>query len=273
MKVTASAGRAAILSGALAILLLPTACQRSAPPHVVAVAQSPASAPAPVETPPAASGKFEFVGCAGPGQQGPRLPPAAPRVLPEYPPEIGAQLAYYASDKLAAVAPRGWHCIAGSNSAGDALLITPEVQAAQDIFGASKKISGPAVFASRSYSATDGRLEVARIAAQAFPIAKKFVKSVTVKSPEIRGGIHYGSSPGDTINRSSDTDVEFETAANSDGLGTAERLEKDGQPIVGAAMLSGDMDLFKIDIRLPSQDKNLVPAVMQAFEGSPIPRL
>jgi hypothetical protein len=272
MKVISSADRAAILCGALAMLLLPTACRQSAPPHVVAVAQSPASAPAPGETPSAVSGKFEFVGCAGNGQQGPRLPSAAPRVLPEYPPEIGARLAYYASDKLAAIAPRGWHCIAGSNSAGDALLITPEVQAAQDIFGASKKISGPAVFASRSYSATDGKLEVAKIAAQAFPIAKKFVKTVTDKSPEIRSGIHFGSSPGDTINRPSDTDVEFETAANSDGLGTAGRLEKNGQPIVGAAMLSGDMDLFKIDIRLRPEDKNLVPVVMQAFEGSPIPR-
>jgi hypothetical protein len=270
MKVISSAGRAAILCGVLAVLLLPTACRRSAPSHVVAVAQPPAPAPAP--TPPAASGKFAFVGCADNGQQGPRTPPAAPRVLPEYPPETGARLAYYASDKLAAVAPRGWHCIAGSNSAEDALLVTPEVQAGQDIFGAPKKISGPAVFASRSYSATDGRLEVAKIAAQAFPIAKKFVKTVTDKSPEIRGGIHFGSAPGDTISRPSDTDVEFESAANSDGLGTAGRLEKNGQPIVGAAMLSGDMDLFKIDIRLPSQDKDLVPIVMQAFEGSPIPR-
>src|ERR1700722_15104241 len=103
MKVTSSAGRAAIHCGALAILLLPTACRRSAPAHVVAVALPPA--PAPVETPPAASGKFAFVGCADNGQQGPTTPSAVPRVLPEYPPETGARLAYYASGKLAAVAP------------------------------------------------------------------------------------------------------------------------------------------------------------------------
>jgi hypothetical protein len=113
---------------------------------------------------------------------------------------------------------------------------------------------------------------VARIAARVFPIAKKFVQTVTAKSPESRGAIQFAPYPNDTVTRPSDTDIEFETPANKDGLGTDRRLEKNGQPIVGAAMLNGDMDLFMIAVRLPPEDKDLVVTTIQAFEGSPVPR-
>jgi hypothetical protein len=271
MMVISSAGRATILCGALAALLLPTACRRPASPHGVVAEQPAALSPVPVAPPPV-SGKLEFVGCAGNGQQGPTPAPAPPRVLPEYPPEIAARLAYYTSDNLAVVAPRGWHCVGRLGSSGAGLLITPEVQAGSGPSDLDKKTSGPAIFASRSFGTETGRFEVARIAARVFPIAKKFVQTVIAKSPESRGTIRFAPYPNDTITRLSDTDIEFETPANSDGLGTDRRLEKNGQPIIGAAMLNGDMDLFMIAVRLPPEDKDLVVTTMQAFEGSPVPR-
>ena len=267
-----SSRRAAILCGALPALLLPTACHRPASPHVVAAAQPTAQLPIAAATPPV-SGKLEFVGCPSDGPQGSAPPSAPPRELPDYPPEVAARLAYYASGNLTVVAPRGWHCVGRSGSSGADLLVTPEVQAASG--GPSnldKKASGPAIFASRSFGTETGRAQVARIAARVFPIAKKFVQAVVAKSPESRSAIHFAPYPNDAVTRPSDTDIEFETPANKDGLGTDGRLEKNGQPIVGAAMLNGDMDLFMIAVRLPPEDKDLVATTMQAFEGSPVPR-
>jgi hypothetical protein len=262
-------GRAAILCGAFAVLLLPTACHRPVQPHVAAAAQPTAQLPI-AAAPPPVSGKLEFVDCPSDGQQGSAPPP--PRELPDYPPEIAARLAYYASGNLAVVAPRGWHCAGRLGSSGADLLITPEVQAASGPSNLDKKASGPAIFASRSFGTESGRVQVARIAARVFPIAKKFVQTVVAKSPESRGAIHFAPYPNDTVTRPSDTDIEFETPANKDGLGTDGRLEKNGQPIVGAAMLNGDMDLFMIAVRLLPEDKDLVVTTMQAFEGSPVPR-
>lgn len=261
--------RAAILSGALAALLLPTACHRPASPRAATVAQPTAQLPTPA-VPPPVSGKLVFVGCASDGEQG--SAPLPPRELPEYPPEVTARLAYYASGNLAVVAPRGWHCVGRLGSSGADLLITPEVQAASGPSNLDKRASGPAIFASRSFGTETGRVQVARIAARVFPIAKKFVQTVIAKSPESRGAVHFTPYPEDTVTRPSDTDIEFETPANKDGLGTDGRLEKNGQPIVGAAMLNGDMDLFMIAVRLPPEDKDLVATTMQAFEGSPVPR-
>jgi hypothetical protein len=264
-----SSGRTVVLCGALAALLLPTACHRPASPHVAAAAQPTAQLPI-AGAPPPVSGKLAFVACPSDGQPGP--PPAPPRELPEFPPEIAARLAYYASGNLAVVAPRGWHCVGRLGPSGADLLITPEVQAAGGPSNLDKKTSGPAIFASRSFDTETGRVQVARIAARVFPIAKKFVQTVIAKSPESRGAIHFTPYPDDTVTQSSDTDLEFETQANKDGLGTEGRLAKNGQPIVGAAMLNGDMDLFMIAVRLRPEDKDLVVTTMQAFEGSPIPR-
>jgi hypothetical protein len=156
----------------------------------------------------------------------------------------------------------------GSN--GETLLVTPEPHKADDFLRTPPTaLTGSAVQLSLSYGGTSGRFNVAKIAARVFPIAQRFVQEVIDEQKGISGAdfdpgkeFPSGPYPNDVLTRRSDTEVEFTTPGNSDGLGTRSWLAKNDNPIVGLLNLeTAEMDLVQADVRLPADMHGLTPAI------------
>jgi hypothetical protein len=61
--------------------------------------------------------------------------------------------------------------------------------------------------------------------------------------------------------------VEFQTPANAEGMGTASRLRKNGDPISGVVILSGEVsNLLHLSVRLPHEMVDLVSLIVQQAE-------
>jgi hypothetical protein len=216
-----------------------------------------------------------FVGCAGDGQTGAIEAPAA-GATPRLDAATAEQLAYYASEDLAVLAPRGWHCFELYGSDGALLIVTPERHRANDLFDAKAKLLGPAVVLSQSFGGTSGRFAVAKVAARLFPSARAFVQQVIDEGVVAKEEFANEPYPDDMLTRRSDTEVEFVTSANRDGLGTDGRVAKNDQPISGVAILltDGDNDLIKLETRLPADLYQLTPTIIVSVEaslGAPMP--
>ena len=224
------------------------------------VFEAAAQTPSPISVP--------FVGCAADGQVGPIAPPKIPQTIPTAPPAAAQQLAYYASTHLGVFGPRGWHCFELYGSSGSTLIVTPERHNASDFLRSDGKLKGPAVQLSRSSGGTSGRVEVARVAARIFPAFGSFVQQVIDEGMMPKTEFPTGPYPTDTLTRRSDTEVEFLTAANREGLGTNSRIAKNGQAIRGVAILlpEDDMDLVMLATRLPPELLALAPVIVQMVE-------
>lgn len=62
--------------------------------------------------------------------------------------------------------------------------------------------------------------------------------------------------------------VEFQTPADTDGLGTASRLVRNGTPISGVAILYGEEpNLLQLSLRLTSDTADLAPTIVLVTEG------
>jgi hypothetical protein len=220
---------------------------------------------------PASSAPVPFVGCAADGQMGPVPAPSASSSAPLVPTPVAPKLAYYASTHLGVLAPRGWHCFGLYGSSGSTLIVTPEQHDATDLLRPNTKLRGPAVELSRIMGGTSGRFEVAKISARVFPVAKAFVQQVIDEGLVPKSEFPSGSYPSDTLNRRSDTEVEFVTPADTDGIGTSNRISKNGEAIHGVAILlpEEDMDLVLLSARLPSSIQNSAPTIIKAVEANP----
>jgi hypothetical protein len=216
-----------------------------------------------------------FVGCAGDGQAGAIEAPTA-GATPKLDRAAAEHLAYYVSEDLGVLAPRGWQCFELYGSDGALLIVTPEHHDADDLFDAKTTLRGSAVVLSQWSGGTSGRFAVAKVAARVFPIARTFVQQVIDEGTIPKEEFAFEPYPDDTLTRRSDTEVEFVTPANRDGLGTDGRLAKNGQPISGVAILltDGDNDLVKLETRLPPDLRALAPAIItsaEASQGAPPP--
>ena len=216
-----------------------------------------------------------FVGCAADGQMGPVAAPVLQTGMLNVPPsEANRFLAYYASTNLGVLAPRGWHCAGVYGSNGAALFVTPEKRPPETYLRQSVKLTGPAIQLSFAYGDTSGRFEVAGIAGRIFPAAHDFVQGVINEGLTPRNEFSFTPFPGDRLVRRSPTEVEFETPANRDGLGTYSLLTRNDQPIVGVAILEpGEIDLVLLNVRLPPDLRGLSSAIVQNVErnkGNPL---
>jgi len=207
-----------------------------------------------------AHGNVAFVGCPSDGQTGPR---PAPRrgVVPHVPRAFASRLAYYASGDLGVLAPRGWHCFGLYGSNGSVLIVTPQV--VRDPLSATR-LRGPAVQIGESLGATSGRFEVARVIAQAFPARLDFARRVAAEG--IGDPLPNGPVATDRIVPLRPTVVAYTTPAGRAGLGTDSRLAPDDRRIDGLAVLdpNGDMNLVKLDVRLPAGQAALARAILNA---------
>jgi hypothetical protein len=211
------------------------------------------------------SGQVSFVGCKSDGQAGPRPAPTSRGNAPTLPQSLATKLAYYSSEDLGVLAPRGWHCFGLHGSNGSILIVTPERHSASALLKPNAKLTGPAVQLSVSSGETSGRFEVAEIAARLFPSKQEFVDGVVAEGIEPESAFPKGPYPDDILRRRGDSDVEFETPAQKDGMGTRSRLVKNGEPIDGLAIMTDKNDLVLLDVRVSSALRDFIPAIMQTL--------
>ena len=202
------------------------------------------------------------VSCPSDGQIGPQPGPKDLRSTPMLPSSAALQLAYYNSDDLAVLAPRGWHCFGMYGSNGYILIVSPTPVNAENILLHDGTLPGPAVQLAYRDSETSGRFEVAEVAARLFPTKRAFVERVIAEGIEPAADFPFGPYPDDILTRRSATNVEFETPANQNGMGTASRLVKSADPIDGLAILTSGDDLVLLDVRLPAPLRPLTRTIL-----------
>jgi hypothetical protein len=216
-----------------------------------------------------ATAQIPFVGCASDGQAGPLQAPAGRSKLVAIPAEVAQRLAYYKAEYGAGVlAPRGWHCFSTYGSNGSNLFVTPDPIDPKAPFSDSwKGFSGQAIQISDVVGGTSGRFEVAQIIARVFPEYKAFAENVIAEGIEPASSFPFGPYPTDKLIYRSKSVVEYETPANTQGLGTVSKLEANGSAIDGVAILSGaDTDLVLLSARLSEKDHDLIATIVAQVE-------
>jgi hypothetical protein len=217
--------------------------------------------------------RVPFVGCRSDGQLGPEKAPIGKSKVVPIAAGKAARLAYYKAEEGDGVlAPRGWYCFGTYGSSGESLYVSPNPIGAADLLSTWGPVFSSAVIEiTDQYGGTSGRFGVADMIARVFPAHRAFVDAVT--DEEVREGIHPPSSfpsgpyPKDKLTYRSKDLVEYETSAETEGLGTQSRLLKNGDPICGVAMLVGQTpDLVHLSVRLPLDVTDLAPLIIQQVE-------
>ncbi len=210
-----------------------------------------------------------FVGCASDGQVGPvDAPPRTSKAM-VLPAGAAERLAYYkAKDGVGVLAPRGWHCFGTYGSNGETLYVSAETISTADLFSTDwKGFVGPVIQISSLVGDTSGRFAVARTIARVFPTRKAFVQDVIAEGIEPANSFPFGPYAGDVLNYRSKDIVEFQTPADTEGLGTASRLQKNESPISGVAILFGEEpNLLQLCVRLSPESRDLARFIIRQAE-------
>jgi hypothetical protein len=213
--------------------------------------------------------RVPFVGCKSDGQVGPVEAPQRQNKIVAITVESAQRLAYYKSEYgFGVLAPRGWYCFGTYGSNGSTLYVSPEPINPVDLFSTTwKGFTGPVIQISDEIGDTSGRFGVAKTIARVFPAYKAFVKSVIAEGIEPASSFPFGPYPNDKLTYRSKEIVEFQTPANIEGLGTDPWLQKNGDPIIGVAILMGqEHDLLQLSVRLPPKLTDLTSTIIQQVE-------
>jgi Superinfection immunity protein len=217
----------------------------------------------------AAPTRVSFIGCPSDGQVGPaEAPKGKDKSLP-IPVEAADKLAYYSSESnLGALAPKGWYCFGTYGSDGSSLYISPHPIDTEQLFSDKwPGFAGPTIQVSWTSGGTSGRFEVARTIARIFPAHQAFSQKVIDEGIEPATSFPTTPYTTDKLRYRNDEIVEYQTPANTDGLGTESRLQKNDDPISGVAIIHGeDTDLLKLNVRLPESQSSLIPIIIQQLE-------
>lgn len=208
-----------------------------------------------------------FVGCTSDGMAGPMDAPKGKDPVLPIPAEAAQRLAYYSAGGTGVLGPRGWYCLNVYGSSGSSLLATPQPI---DVVARRSGFAGPVIAAAFSNGYGSGMIEVAPVIARVFPAHLAYTRSVEKSFP----GINYprGPYPADKLTYKSSQVVEFETPAQTEGLGTLDersRVLKGDDPIRGVAMLlphRDGPDLLLLSVRLPAGLRDLTSTIMQQVE-------
>jgi len=207
-----------------------------------------------------------FVGCPSDGQVGPRKAPQGKNRMVAVSPKVAQRLAYYkAEEGFGVLAPRGWHCFSAYGSNGDSLFVSPEPIDSK-IFSSDgwNGFTGPAIQISVAIGDTSGRFEVAAMIARVFPAHLDHLQEIIAEGIAPASAFPTGPYPNDKLTYRSKEIVEFETPANTDGLGTASRLRKSALPIKGVTILVGEeMSMVHLSVRLSPEMSDLTQAIIQ----------
>ena len=168
------------------------------------------------------------------------------------------------------LAPRGWYCLGIYGSGGDFLYVSSEPIDTHNIFAPKwRGFDGPAIEISERHSDQNGdMLEKVRIIARVFPAYKSFVIQMMEGDDDFPPSEYpFGPYPSDKLTYRSSRVVEYRTPALADGLGTQSSLKKNGSPIDGVAILSGQPpDLILLSARLPKNIAELAPVIVRQVE-------
>lgn len=98
-----------------------------------------------------------------------------------------------------------------------------------------------------------------------------FVQSVIEEGIEPANRFPSGPYPKDKVTYLNDQVVEYQTPSHSEGLGTVSRLQPNGDPIYGVAILQEKTpDL--LTVRLPPDKHDLAARIIQQIEQDNVPR-
>jgi len=211
--------------------------------------------------------RIPFVGCKSDGQVGPLPAPSDADKVVQIDASIARKLAYYRAEMGSGVlAPRGWYCFGGYGSGGSALFVTP--QPIGDNFPSTwPEIAGPAVQINYSDGGTSGRYTVGRVIARVFPRRKAFVLFIIESGLGLASDFPFGPYPNDKLTYHGDRIVEYQTPPHSEGLGTISRLQANGDPVEGAAILQGPTpDLLLLTVRVPPDKCSLASHIIRQVE-------
>jgi hypothetical protein len=210
-----------------------------------------------------------FIGCQSDGQVGPLEAPKGASKVVQISAQAAQQLAYYKAEQgYGVLAPRGWYCFGTYGSSGSSLYISPQPINATIVFSDNwKGFSGPVIQVSAEDGDTSGRFGVARTIARVFPSHKAYVRKVIAEGIEPASDFPSGPYPKDQLIYKNKEIVEYQTPAQTDGLGTMSRLQKNTDPIRGVAILAGpEPDLVFLAARLPSGMNDLTSVIIQQTE-------
>ena len=131
-----------------------------------------------------------------------------------------------------------------------------------------KGFSGSAIQLSTSVGGTSGRFAVAKTIARVFPDRMDVVRDVIAEGIEPASSFPTEPYATDKLQRIGKDAVEFETPANTMGLGTQSRLAINSSPIHGVAILLGDEQpsLIQLSMRLLNRYRSLERTIIQRLE-------
>ena len=210
-----------------------------------------------------------FVGCRSDGQVGPLASPKEAAKIVGLAAGVADQLAYYkAENGFGILAPRGWYCFSTYGSNGSSLFVSPgPINDKELVTSGWKGFSGPAIQVSVSAGDTSGRFTVAKTIARVFPDRMEFVREVISEGIEPASSFPTTPYATDTLRRRGKDIVEFETPANTKGLGSQSRLAINSGPIQGVVILFGEEpNLVQLSIRLPNRYQSLGQTIIQRLE-------
>ncbi len=208
-----------------------------------------------------------FVGCASYGQVELRnAPKGITKSVPISPRDADALAYYLSADGIGVLAPRGWYCQGVSDSGGHTLFLSPKpILYTRPGWGGLK---GSAIEIDYISSENSGRYDMAEMVARVFPCCRAFVARVW----DLDVPLPSSPFPNDTLKYRSRSSVEYQTPARTDGLGTfRSQLKRNGDPIVGAAILVGDSlnpsGAVILSSRMPRDLATLAPAIIRYAES------
>jgi hypothetical protein len=212
-----------------------------------------------------------FIGCQSDGQVGPLDAPKGSNKVVQIPMALAQRLAYYkAEEGIGVLAPVGWHCFGTYGSNGSNLYLSPQPIDATIVFSDNwKGFTGPVIQISGEEGGTSGRYGVASMIARVFPTHSAFVRSVIASGLAEANDFPAGPYPKDQLVYKSKEVVEYQTPAQTDGLGTQSRLQKNADPIRGVAILVGNQhepSLVFLAARLPLEMEPLTSIIIQQVE-------
>jgi formylglycine-generating enzyme required for sulfatase activity len=207
-----------------------------------------------------------FVGCRACNFFFLDAPPNANRRQVSFPEEIATRLAYYKADQgLGVLAPRGWYCYSSGGTTGSKLVVSPSPVSCDMWMGG---FSGQAVVVSGIEGGTSGRFIVAETILRVFPNYKKFAQNVVAEG--LVSKWPKGPYPSDRLAYRNPRVVEYETPANTEGVGMIySALRKNERPVKGVAILHAkdDWAVWHLAARLESVDDDLIPYIIQQVES------
>jgi hypothetical protein len=216
-------------------------------------------------------GQVPFVGCASDGQAGPQAAPTGKSKAVAIPAAAAQRLAWYkAKYGPGVLAPRGWHCFSTYGSDGSNLFVSPDAMDSATLLSVGwKGFAGQAIQISIAEGGTSGRFEVAKVIARVFPAYKTFAQNVIAEGIEPASDFPFGPYPNDKLTYRGKGVVEFETPANTQGLGTDSRLLPYASPIDGVDLITGqDTDLIQLAARVSTKDRDLIPLIVKQVESN-----